>query len=97
MTVQEVLAAMALYEVARRPVIERAENRLAEKARAWGTRWQSPEYTDELVDERLRRAVDHLFMALDNERHGDVGHDEVVKRAADVVNQAIFAADPRRG
>ena len=61
----------------------------------WGISWRG-DYRDTDVLFRLLRAVDHLGYALDQYREGNVGHDELQKRAADVANQAFMTADVER-
>lgn len=69
--------------------------RLREKARiGWGTGWQDPTFTDEDVAKRLVRAVAHLKNALRLDTPNVYA--EVRKRAADVANLALMAADPAR-
>lgn len=80
-----------------RIVFERAAIRYAEKLPAWGDA-HARSYPDQAVIEQLHRAVTHLGDALVMARTigWANGLDEVTKRAADVVNQALFAADPTR-
>lgn len=60
--------------------------------------WRQEPYTDADNEARLRRAVDHLTMlAHDAARDpGCYSADELLKRAADVANQAFMLADPER-
>lgn len=73
-------------------VVDMAVVRYAEKAAQWGDGWRDG-YSDEAVIGRLKRAVDHLGDALQSDRGNRA---EILKRAADVVNQALFAASEER-
>ena len=72
--------------------------RLEDGYRRWGLGWRQETYSDQTNLLRLQRAVDHLGAALRNYRADPdtIGVDEMMKRAADVANQAFMVADKDR-
>lgn len=69
-------------------------DRLLEKSRHWGDSWREAPFEDHVVIERLHRAVDHLASSL--ALSADDLDQDVMKRAADVANLAMMAADSKR-
>lgn len=88
------LQSKAEYAATIEPLYRKMVERLLEKSTDLGTTWREVPFSDGVLLPRLRRAVDHLEAAL--HANSKALDPDVLKRAADVANLAMMAADPQR-